>query len=220
MFYKLKIKNTKVLKFEVKKFKNSKLHFPEIQVNTDMCKPTLTTSSFSSTLSQIVYVLKECVWNYMKDHVPSPVLFVCDPTGFHWRDPASSRPPPQYTNPLRNTMQKRLPKMGTLYQQMFVGPELRNPTMMHHQQQPPPQQIVMVNGLGGSGQPQPMVAAANGNGNMMVMQHHHPHPHQHLPQQQHHHGQMGPGMVGANGNGHLMGNPGPPVILGPVVTLD
>ncbi|KAL1389194.1 hypothetical protein pipiens_012574 [Culex pipiens pipiens] len=167
--------------------------------------------------AEIVYVLKECVWNYMKDHVPSPVLFVCDPTGFHWRDPASSRPPPQYTNPLRNTMQKRLPKMGTLYQQMFVGPELRNPTVMH---QPPQQQIVMVNGLGGSGQPQPMVAAANGNGNMMVMQHHHPHPHQHLPQQQHHHGQMGPGMVGANGNGHLMGNPGPPVILGPVVTLD
>ncbi|XP_035774814.1 integrator complex subunit 5-like [Anopheles albimanus] len=77
---------------------------------------------------EIAYVLKECVWNYMKDHVPSPVLFVCDPTGFHWRDPLTSRPPQQYTNPLRNTMQKKMSKVGHLYYQMFVGPELRNPT--------------------------------------------------------------------------------------------
>ncbi|XP_058055986.1 integrator complex subunit 5 [Anopheles bellator] len=77
---------------------------------------------------EITYVLKECVWNYMKDHVPSPVLFVCDPTGFHWRDPLTSRPPLQYTNPLRNTMQKKLTKVGHLYYQMFVGPELRNPS--------------------------------------------------------------------------------------------
>uniref|UniRef100_A0A182LTV3 Integrator complex subunit 5 C-terminal domain-containing protein n=1 Tax=Anopheles culicifacies TaxID=139723 RepID=A0A182LTV3_9DIPT len=77
---------------------------------------------------EIAYVLKECVWNYMKDHVPSPVLFVCDPTGFHWRDPLTSRPPIQYTNPLRNTMQKKLTKVGHLYYQMFVGPELRSPT--------------------------------------------------------------------------------------------
>ncbi|XP_053670409.1 integrator complex subunit 5 [Anopheles nili] len=87
---------------------------------------------------EIAYVLKECVWNYMKDHVPSPVLFVCDPTGFHWRDPLTSRPPLQYTNPLRNTMQKKLTKVGHLYYQMFVGPELRNPTAgnQQHQQQP------------------------------------------------------------------------------------
>uniref|UniRef100_A0A182SH31 Integrator complex subunit 5 C-terminal domain-containing protein n=1 Tax=Anopheles maculatus TaxID=74869 RepID=A0A182SH31_9DIPT len=77
---------------------------------------------------EIAYVLKECVWNYMKDHVPSPVLFVCDPTGFHWRDPLTSRPPLQYTNPLRNTMQKKMTRVGHLYHQMFVGPELRNPT--------------------------------------------------------------------------------------------
>uniref|UniRef100_A0A182N4L2 Integrator complex subunit 5 C-terminal domain-containing protein n=1 Tax=Anopheles dirus TaxID=7168 RepID=A0A182N4L2_9DIPT len=84
---------------------------------------------------EIAYVLKECVWNYMKDHVPSPVLFVCDPHGFHWRDPHTSRPPPQYTNPLRNTMQKKLTKVGHLYHQMFVGPELRNPTGSGNQQQ-------------------------------------------------------------------------------------
>ncbi|XP_050068431.1 integrator complex subunit 5 [Anopheles maculipalpis] len=99
---------------------------------------------------EIAYVLKECVWNYMKDHVPSPVLFVCDPTGFHWRDPLTSRPPVQYTNPLRNTMQKKLTRVGHLYHQMFVGPELRNPTgsgsnQQHQQPQlqlPIPQGIV------------------------------------------------------------------------------
>uniref|UniRef100_A0A182IPK9 Integrator complex subunit 5 C-terminal domain-containing protein n=1 Tax=Anopheles atroparvus TaxID=41427 RepID=A0A182IPK9_ANOAO len=82
---------------------------------------------------EIAYVLKECVWNYMKDHVPSPVLFVCDPTGFHWRDPLTSRPPVQYTNALRNTMQKKLTKVGHLYYQMFVGPELRNPQAVSNQ---------------------------------------------------------------------------------------
>uniref|UniRef100_A0A182P578 Integrator complex subunit 5 C-terminal domain-containing protein n=1 Tax=Anopheles epiroticus TaxID=199890 RepID=A0A182P578_9DIPT len=90
---------------------------------------------------EIAYVLKECVWNYMKDHVPSPVLFVCDPTGFHWRDPLTSRPPLQYTNPLRNTMQKKLTKVGHLYHQMFVGPELRNPSASGGSGQPAQQQL-------------------------------------------------------------------------------
>ncbi|KFB53498.1 AGAP003159-PA-like protein [Anopheles sinensis] len=92
---------------------------------------------------EIAYVLKECVWNYMKDHVPSPVLFVCDPTGFHWRDPLTSRPPVQYTNALRNTMQKKLTKVGHLYYQMFVGPELRNPQAVN--------QPLGFNGGGGPG---------------------------------------------------------------------
>ncbi|XP_062562953.1 integrator complex subunit 5 [Armigeres subalbatus] len=110
--------------------------------------------------NEIIYVLKECVWNYMKDYVPSPVLFVCDPTSFHWRDPQTSRPPLQYTNPLRNTMQKKLPKIGHLYHQMFVGPELRNPTVTN---------VTLVNGLGGGpAQLGPNVAAVgnatNGNG--------------------------------------------------------
>ncbi|XP_041787994.1 integrator complex subunit 5 [Anopheles merus] len=99
---------------------------------------------------EIAYVLKECVWNYMKDHVPSPVLFVCDPTGFHWRDPLTSRPPLQYTNPLRNTMQKKLTKVGHLYHQMFVGPELRNPSASNSGQ-PTQQSLVQGYIVGGSG---------------------------------------------------------------------
>ncbi|XP_053690452.1 integrator complex subunit 5 [Sabethes cyaneus] len=141
---------------------------------------------------EIVYVLKECIWNYMKDHVPSPVLFVCDPTGFHWRDPQTSRPPPQYTNPLRHTMQRKLDRLGHLYQQMFFGPELRDPSLLN----PPQPPVVMVNGLGGPQQP----PAANGNG---------------LPA-----GSLsapnGNGHLGINS----MAPTGGPVIMGPVVTID
>uniref|UniRef100_A0A182QUE0 Integrator complex subunit 5 C-terminal domain-containing protein n=1 Tax=Anopheles farauti TaxID=69004 RepID=A0A182QUE0_9DIPT len=114
---------------------------------------------------EIAYVLKECVWNYMKDHVPSPVLFVCDPHGFHWRDPLTSRPPPQYTNPLRNTMQKKLTKVGHLYHQMFVGPELRNPTNSSNGNQ---QHQLAPSGhgfMGGNGE-QPVAAKAGPSGNI------------------------------------------------------
>ncbi|XP_058812921.1 integrator complex subunit 5 [Topomyia yanbarensis] len=143
--------------------------------------------------NEIIYVLKECIWNYLKDHVPSPVLFVCDPTGFHWRDPATSRPPPQYTNPLRHTMQRKLDVLGHLYQQMFFEPELRYPSVPSQPAIPNP--IAMVNGLGGNGNGGPLLQATNGNG---------------LP------------LVAANGNGHLAGlnAGGGPVILGPVVTID
>ncbi|XP_065095747.1 integrator complex subunit 5 isoform X2 [Ochlerotatus camptorhynchus] len=148
--------------------------------------------------NEVIYVLKECVWNYMKDYVPSPVLFVCDPTGFHWRDPQTSRPPPQYTNPLRNTMQKKLPNIGHLYHQMFVGPELRNPTISN---------VNMVNGLGGGGPVVPHGPNVNANGNGV--------PTVVLP--------MGGGLPAANGNGALSmlnsgGGTGPGII--PVVTLD
>ncbi|XP_055526401.1 integrator complex subunit 5 [Wyeomyia smithii] len=145
---------------------------------------------------EIVYVLKECVWNYMKDHVPSPVLFVCDPTGFHWRDPQTSRPPPQYTNPLRHTMQRKLDRLGHLYQQMFFGPELRDPSLLNPPPQPSP--VVLVNGLGGPQQLPLPHATANGNGLPPV---------------------VAPGAP--NGNGHHLGiNNSGPVLLGPVVTID
>lgn len=144
-------------------------------------------------LTQVVYVLKECVWNYMKDHVPSPVLFVCDPTGFHWRDPQTSRPPVQYTNPLRNTMQKKLPKVGHLYNQMFVVPELRNPTVSNVAPA-----AVMVNGLGGP----PVGVTTNGNG-----------PIGSVNGNGHH-----LAMVINNSNNN--NSAAAPVVLGPIVTLD
>ena len=72
--------------------------------------------------NEIAYVLKECVWAYMKDHVPTPNLFTVDSNGLHWRDSDMAKPSAQYVDPLKNTMQKRLATMGKLYYHMFVYP--------------------------------------------------------------------------------------------------
>lgn len=74
--------------------------------------------------NEIAYVLKECVWNFMMAHVPSPSLFTCDNNGLYWRDPSTSKPNAQFVDPLRNCLQKKLSTMGNLYYQMFVLPEL------------------------------------------------------------------------------------------------
>uniref|UniRef100_A0A1B6H8L2 Integrator complex subunit 5 C-terminal domain-containing protein n=1 Tax=Homalodisca liturata TaxID=320908 RepID=A0A1B6H8L2_9HEMI len=69
---------------------------------------------------QVVLLLRECVWNYMRDHVPSPALFSRDPSGLMWRDPALSRPPKQYTETFRVILQRNIGKMGQLYAQLFI----------------------------------------------------------------------------------------------------
>lgn len=68
--------------------------------------------------------MKECIWNYLKDHVPSPALFHVDNNELHWRNPQMSKIPPQYVDTLRNLMQKKLTKLGQNYYQMFIMPEL------------------------------------------------------------------------------------------------
>ncbi|XP_017488980.1 PREDICTED: integrator complex subunit 5 isoform X2 [Rhagoletis zephyria] len=75
---------------------------------------------------EIALLLKECVWNYLKDHVPSPALFHVDNNDLHWRNPHMSRTPPQYVDTLRNLMQKKLTKLGQHYYQMFIMPELND----------------------------------------------------------------------------------------------
>ncbi|XP_037956882.1 integrator complex subunit 5 [Teleopsis dalmanni] len=75
---------------------------------------------------EIALVLKECVWNYLKDYVPTPTLFQCDGTAPPWRNPALFKVQPQYVDPLRNLMQKKLTKFGSHYYQMFIMPELHN----------------------------------------------------------------------------------------------
>ncbi|KAJ6637430.1 Integrator complex subunit 5 [Pseudolycoriella hygida] len=74
--------------------------------------------------SEISIVLKECIWNYMKENVPSPVLYGVDSTGLHWRDSVAAKPYPHFVDPLRNIMQRKLPQLGTFYHQMFVLSEL------------------------------------------------------------------------------------------------
>lgn len=73
---------------------------------------------------EVPTVLRDCVWNYMKDNVPSPALFECHPsTGLVWRNPVAARPPTQYTDTLRRIMLKKLTTLGSVYHQMFVLPD-------------------------------------------------------------------------------------------------
>lgn len=70
---------------------------------------------------EIVQLLRDCVWNYMRDHIPSPALFGCDITGLHWRDPTIARPPPLYADTLRIIMQSNIEKLGDQYAQLFYN---------------------------------------------------------------------------------------------------
>ncbi|KAJ8732254.1 hypothetical protein PYW08_014984 [Mythimna loreyi] len=78
------------------------------------------------TASEIVQVIRDCLWNYTRDHVPSPALFACDSTGLHWRDPSTCKPPTTYTDTLRLIIQKRISKLGHLYPIMFLNLEKDN----------------------------------------------------------------------------------------------
>lgn len=69
---------------------------------------------------EVMHVLRDCLWNYTRDHVPSPALFPCDSSGIHWRDPATNRPPSVYTDTMRNVIQKHICQLGHLYPIMFL----------------------------------------------------------------------------------------------------
>lgn len=71
---------------------------------------------------EIVAVLRDCIWAYMRDCVPSPALFSQDDTGGHWRDPTAARPPSPYTDTLRIIMQRNIActPLGQLYGQLFI----------------------------------------------------------------------------------------------------
>ncbi|XP_023310330.1 integrator complex subunit 5-like [Anoplophora glabripennis] len=70
---------------------------------------------------EIVAILRESIWLYMRDHIPSPALFGCDTNGIHWRDPILARPPEVYTNTLRIIMQRNIKTLGHMYAQMFIN---------------------------------------------------------------------------------------------------
>ncbi|GJQ75867.1 putative integrator complex subunit 5 N-terminus [Trypoxylus dichotomus] len=67
---------------------------------------------------EIVAILRDCIWSYMRDHIPSPALFTTDSNGLHWRDPTIARPPEVYTNTLRIIMQRNIKTVGHLYAQI------------------------------------------------------------------------------------------------------
>ncbi|KAG6463403.1 hypothetical protein O3G_MSEX013855 [Manduca sexta] len=73
--------------------------------------------------SELVQVLRDCLWNYTRDHVPSPALFTGDSSGIHWRDPSTCKPPATYTDTLRLIIQKKISTLGHLYPIMFLNLE-------------------------------------------------------------------------------------------------
>ncbi|XP_063621072.1 integrator complex subunit 5 isoform X1 [Cydia splendana] len=75
---------------------------------------------------EIVQVLRDCLWSYTRDNVPSPALFIGDVTGLHWRDPATCQPAPAYTDTLRAILQNGIKTHGRLYPLMFM--DLKTPT--------------------------------------------------------------------------------------------
>ncbi|EDV49193.1 integrator complex subunit 5 [Drosophila erecta] len=76
--------------------------------------------------AEIALLLRECIWNYLKDHVPSPALFHVDNNGLHWRNTNTqqAKVPPQYVDTLRHLMQRKLSTLGPHYHQMFIMGEL------------------------------------------------------------------------------------------------
>ncbi|VEN53047.1 unnamed protein product [Callosobruchus maculatus] len=70
---------------------------------------------------EIVSILRDCVWSYMKDHIPSPTLFGRDANDTYWRDPIIARAPDIYTNTLRIIMQRNIKSLGHIYGQMFIN---------------------------------------------------------------------------------------------------
>lgn len=75
---------------------------------------------------EITVVLKDCVWNYMRDNVPSPELFVPGSIGTNktWRNTEASPPAVVYVDPLRNIMQKKITTLSAYYFFMFTQSEL------------------------------------------------------------------------------------------------
>lgn len=65
-------------------------------------------------------LLRDCVWNYLRDHVPSPALFTRDANGVMWRDLAAARPPKQYTETMRLLMIQNIAVLGPLFYVLFV----------------------------------------------------------------------------------------------------
>ncbi|BES89313.1 integrator complex subunit 5 [Nesidiocoris tenuis] len=70
--------------------------------------------------NQVAQILRDCVWNYLRDNVPAPALFTRDANGNMWRSSADSRVPSEYTETLRLVMLNNIQSLGPLYCTLFV----------------------------------------------------------------------------------------------------
>ncbi|XP_063988292.1 integrator complex subunit 5 [Diachasmimorpha longicaudata] len=74
------------------------------------------------TPSQINTIMKECVWAYMHENVPSPALFtLTEGASIAWRDTDMSAPGARFTETLRLILLPNIAKTGSLYNTLFYN---------------------------------------------------------------------------------------------------
>ncbi|XP_076653027.1 integrator complex subunit 5 omd [Halictus rubicundus] len=71
---------------------------------------------------QINTIMKECVWAYMRENVPSPALFTrSEGANIAWRDTDTSMPNVRFTETLRLVLLCNIHTMGPLYATLFYN---------------------------------------------------------------------------------------------------
>ncbi|KAK0086015.1 hypothetical protein PV325_004038 [Microctonus aethiopoides] len=74
------------------------------------------------TPTQINAVMRECVWAFMHENVPSPALFtLTEGASIAWRDTDVSTPSTRFTNTLRLFLLANIGKTGALYSTLFYN---------------------------------------------------------------------------------------------------
>lgn len=66
--------------------------------------------------------MKECVWAYMRENVPSPALFTrSEGANIAWRDTDTSAPNVRFTEILRLVLLSNIHTLGSLYATLFYN---------------------------------------------------------------------------------------------------
>lgn len=66
--------------------------------------------------------MRECIWAYMHENVPSPALFtLTEGANIAWRDTDTSTPDIRFTDTLRLLLLANINKSGPLYATLFYN---------------------------------------------------------------------------------------------------
>lgn len=66
--------------------------------------------------------MRECIWAYMHENVPSPTLFTrTEGVGIAWRDSDTSVPNIRFTETLRLVLLANIHILGALYATLFFN---------------------------------------------------------------------------------------------------
>lgn len=71
---------------------------------------------------QINTIMRECLWAYMRENVPSPALFTrSEGANIAWRDIDTSLPNARFTDTLRLVLLANIHTLGSLYSTLFYN---------------------------------------------------------------------------------------------------